>query len=131
MTMLQRYAGDTDIVVQIPRADLLARLATNRARHARHFERALAAWQTDLAQLLAALQPASCRRFPPELDRLKQDCPQSRLLEYDRAIDMFTLSVDATISLDAEAFNRYCRDEWDWQDDLQHNPYFSATGLTE
>jgi hypothetical protein len=40
--------------------------------------------------------------------------PSNQVKDYDRVITMLEMSVDDTITLDAQAFDRYVMDNWDW-----------------
>ena len=40
--------------------------------------------------------------------------PSNHAKDYDRVITMLEMSVDDTITLDAQAFDRYVMDNWDW-----------------
>jgi len=40
--------------------------------------------------------------------------PSNHVKDYDRVITMLEMSVDDTITLDAQAFDRYVMDNWDW-----------------
>jgi len=40
--------------------------------------------------------------------------PRNHVKDYDRVITMLEMSVDETITIDAQAFDRYVMDNWDW-----------------
>lgn len=45
--------------------------------------------------------------------------PVSYEKEYNRVIQMVTMSVDGEIDLTAREFSQYVLDEWDWQDSFK------------
>ncbi|MEK6233762.1 MAG: hypothetical protein N2C14_03535 [Planctomycetales bacterium] len=125
MAMHGRH-GSIDIEVTVKREDLLERLRANREKHEVEFEQAISAWQAELARVLESTNSGACLEFPHSLDQLREDCPVSHLLEYDQAIDMFTMCVREQVKLDSDAFNTFCRDEWGWKSSVSRNRFYRS-----
>ena len=99
--------------VKVKRADLLARVRTNRDAHRTLFLKAQEGYRKLVIE---------------ELDRMLKDAkdglsirrsvtltePSNHIKDYDRVITMLEMSVDDTVTLDAHDFDRYVMDNWDW-----------------
>ena len=104
-------------MINIEKQALLAKLHENRAAHVDKVTRARAAYHdrviAELEDRLAAakrgndIDPGFLHLLP---------IPRDYTLEYDRAIDQYEWEVKDTVELSREEFNRYVRDEWQWND---------------
>lgn len=126
MGMSSRHGG-IEIHVTVKKEELLDRLKTNREQHAKDYENAIQAWQAELKQVLASIDANKRFHFPQELESLRDDCPESHVSEYDRAIDMFTMSTKEEVTLDSDSFNTFCRDAWGWKSYVSQNRFYSTS----
>jgi hypothetical protein len=99
--------------VKVKREELLAKVRSNREAHRTLFIKAQEGYRKLVIE---------------ELDRMLKDAkeglriqrsvtltePSNHVKDYDRVITMLEMSVDDTITLDAQAFDRYVMDNWDW-----------------
>ena len=99
--------------VKVKREELLAKVRSNRDAHRTLFLKA---------------QEGYSKLVIEELDRMLQDAkdglsirrsvtltePSNHLKDYDRVVTMLEMSVDDTITLDAQDFDRCVMDSWDW-----------------
>ena len=119
--------GEIEIEIKVSREELLERLKENREKHLKAYEKAIKCWQKELQSVLKTINTSDCVDFPYELEALRGDCPDEYLNEYDRAIDMFSMCVKKTITIDSESFNTFCRDEWGWKTYTVTNKYYRQT----
>lgn len=122
--MAARGYSDVEIEVTIDREELLERLKSNRKKHIREYSRALEIWREEFQKVVSELAVSELDSFPTSLAKLKSDCPRTHELDYDRAIDMFTMCTKNEITFDQDSFNQYCRDEWGWRSETNSNRYF-------
>jgi len=99
--------------VKVKREELLAKVRSNRDAHRTLFLKAQEGYRKLVIE---------------ELDRMLQDAkdglsirrsvtltePSNHVKDYDRVVTMLEMSVDDTITLDAQDFDRYVMDSWDW-----------------
>lgn len=101
--------------VKVARGALLERITVNRDGHRAAFEKALEEYRLAVvAELEDWLKRARAGENVARRTVLVQ--PQDRTADYNRVIDMLEMSVDGEITLDAQSFARYVRDEWEWKD---------------
>jgi len=112
--------------VTVTVSDLLERLKENREKHARDYELAMKAWQLELAKIISEIDPLTCEEYPWELENLKHEYPISYLGDYDRAIEMFTMSTQEEMTIDSFAFDTYVRDEWEWKSSVVKNRFYQS-----
>lgn len=117
--------------VKVKRLDLLDRIAKNRTAHRDLFLKAQEGYRADVIE---------------ELDRMLKDArdgkiirrsidlaePQDHTADYDRVIDMLTMSQDAIIEIGAVEFDQYVRDNWAWTAFANAtNTMYAAKALTK
>ena len=129
MAAISNWRNEIEIEITVEREELLKRLKANREKHADEFALAIKAWQDDLSETTRGINSEDHFSFPDVLEELQNNCPESHLDIYDKAIDMFSMSVNDTIKLDSETFNKLCRDEWDWKQDTRRNKYYIRIGI--
>lgn len=118
--------------VTVETRTVLARVKDNRDKHRKIFEDAMKGYrEAAIAELDQALEDARAGRKIWRQTTLIQ--PEDHTPEYDRVIDMLESSVDGTITLDAQSFAWYMRDEWSWkrQFELSNSSYTSLLATTE
>ena len=118
-----RY-NDINLEISVKKDDLLTILKKNRETHKNDFEKAIYFWRKDFKIALSEIQVENCDEFPNELERMRNNCPESCLKEYDDVIDMFEMSVNETIILTSDAYRKFCKDEWSWKSDAYGNWYY-------
>ena len=120
----RREYGRIKVEVTVKRTELIERLKTNRDKHRDEYEKALALWRKDFADIIKGLNTKKLTEYPEELEELDENCPESYLDAYDDIIEMFGMAVKEKILLDSDAFRNFCRDEWDWKSDVYGNKYY-------
>lgn len=99
--------------VKVRRNELLEKIEHNRAKHYDLLAKAKEGYRKlvirELAKALRAARAGGALQTAFALTP-----PQDHTADYDRAIDMLKMSVDDTIELSADDFQRYVRDEWMW-----------------
>lgn len=100
--------------VKVNKAELLKILETNRGKHRQIFEEACDGYQK-----------AVVRELESQLKRAKEGIRRSIVIsipapidqtrEYDRAIAMMKMSVEAEVLLTELDFRCYVLDDWDWK----------------
>lgn len=99
--------------VKVKRAKLLTAITKNRAAHRALFLKAQEGYREVVIGLLDEML-ADARDGKPVRTRVRVQAPEDHTEDYDRVIDMLTMSVDQTVTLSATDFNRYVRDKWEW-----------------
>lgn len=112
---------------------LLKKLRTNRAKHLKAYETAKKGWakllEKELKTKLAVLAGDKVRGPDKHksLSRIASQKPTHYLAYYDQAIEMLEFTLDETIALDAEQFQQYFKDEWNWKSSFTtSNSVYSA-----
>lgn len=101
--------------VKVGRVNLLGRIQKNRQTHKEQYENAVEEYkQAVIVELEEWLEKAKAGKDVRRMTVL--DKPEDHTEEYDRVIDMLEMSVDEEITLDANSFNQYVRDEWHWKE---------------
>lgn len=124
------FGESGEMRVTIKREELLERLKRNRTEHAETYAEAIKLWREDVEKTCKAIDVSEATSWPSKLKRLEGSCPSSHVEEYDRVIDMFSMSVSDTVELDQSSFNRYCRDEWSWKSRAMSNRYYAMSAET-
>ena len=117
--------------VTVKKADLVAVLAANRAKHAAVFEEALNGYKAAVIDKLEdALRKA--RNGERVLESFHIPQPVNQTHEYNRALRMLEMSVDDTIKLSAQEFEQYVMDRWVWKRQfLATNSMYSISAARE
>ena len=119
--------GDNEMKVTVKKDELLKRLKDNRRNHIKVYKESLKLWQKDLAKATKEIKASDYVGFPRILTEIERDCPTTHEAEYDRVIDMFSMSMKDEIELSGDMFNTYCRDEWGWKSSVMSNKYYSMS----
>ena len=100
--------------VKVKKNALLDKLRANRAQHEADYATAYDVWAdgmiTQLKKNLAYFKKERKSRAAPVLVQ-----PVSYVKQYDQAIAILEMSVDDEIILDANEFNQYVLDNWNWK----------------
>ncbi len=100
--------------VRVDREKLLQILHMNLAEHRDLFEKALVGYRAlAIKELDAMLTEAKAGKRIRRAVALNEPIDQTK--EYDRAIRMVEMSVDATIELSETDFQYYVLDDWGWK----------------
>jgi hypothetical protein len=99
--------------VKVRRADLLAKVRTNRDAHRDLFLKAQQGYRKLVIKELDRML-ADAKEGRPIQRSVTLTEPSNHLKDYDRVITMLEMSVEDTVMLDAQAFDRYVMDSWDW-----------------
>lgn len=104
--------------IKIKKADLLAKIISNRAKHKEQFEDAAINYRK---KVLAGLKKlASLAARGGEITKIKTGLaltrPESHVEDYDSVIAMLRMSVDNIIELPESDFKTYVLDQWDWKE---------------
>lgn len=118
------------MIVSVSTQQLLGILHTNLEAHVQNFNEAYGAYrkkvEDKLRQLLREVENSEGR--VPSLSDLrslmKPECFQS---EYNRAIEMLEMHQGDTLNLDADTYQKFVQDEWNWTH-LFKGTYASNTG---
>jgi hypothetical protein len=99
--------------VNVSRLALIKALEKNRERHKATYEKAKVGFKKKLIEVFSrALVVAKTGKYPT---KLHLPIPAAHLEEYDRALGMLKMHTDDTITLTAQEYDCYIRDEWDWK----------------
>lgn len=111
------------------KGDLLEVLKENREKHKAEYDRALVQYNKELIQdLKNKLQDAKVGKEVSHIGLLK---PEEHLVDYDRAIRMFTLTSEEHVELDQRTFCQLVMDDWDWKRSFAANTIaYAAKGIT-
>lgn len=100
---------------KIAKAALIDKLRTNRDEHIELHAKALAAYQDQLQEALAAeLARARARKSVDHAFLFKYPIPESHTDDFDRVIEMLENDVRDEIDLTESEFRMYFQNEWSW-----------------
>lgn len=101
-------------LISVHKAELIDRIRLNRDQHRAVFEKAIQGYHDELKRELA-----------DRLDRLIKGQhidkhiallePEDHTEDYDRVLDMLEMSVDDEVTITAQEFAQYVRDDWAWK----------------
>lgn len=98
--------------VRVKRIELLERVKANRDAHAGLYEKAQIKFREraieELETMIKAAKTGDVRLH------VGLTPPSDHTAEYDRAIDMLTMSQDDTLDVDGQTFAQLVRNEWAW-----------------
>lgn len=100
--------------VKVIRAELLEKLTTNRNNHRNLFLKAQEGYRKAVIEELDRMLEEA-RSGKPIRRAITLPEPQDHTSEYDRAIQMLTMSVDAHIEIGSEEFDMFVMDNWSWK----------------
>lgn len=97
-----------------PVSKILAIVKKNRAVHEKEYKEALAGYRIKMvAKLRGMLTDAVALK--DVIQHIDLARPSSHLTEYDRAVQMFTLTNQKKVTLDSATFAQLIMDEWSWK----------------
>jgi hypothetical protein len=120
---------NTDLEITVNKSDLVKKLVINRDKHLKAYEKTRLGWESalrkELAGMLSELNKTHTIKIKPGgYISISNQKPQHYLDSYDEAIDMLKYGNDETITLNAEQYQRYIKDNWGW------SGAFAATNST-
>lgn len=104
--------------IRVNKKELLDALKANREIHIAGFE---SAWEGFVEYVESVMQQrleAAKDKIPPHdvsWTRVPGGVPQNHAADYDTAIRMLEMSLDDTIMVDHNTFERYVMDNWSWK----------------
>lgn len=103
--------------VKINRAELLLIVLTNKEKHVREFDEAVADYKNAVVKIAEENLALAKTGNLDEISRMKTvpSRPNSYETSYTRAIRMLQLSVDSEIELTTHDFDQLVLDEWQWK----------------
>lgn len=117
------------ITMSFKKQDLLVKLTENRDTHGEQFKKARKGWLKEVAEeaeKIAAsakegdLKVIKAQNRPPRHDHpmttVLFEEPENHTEEYDRVIQMLTMSSDDTIKINDSQFQEYVQDQWGWKE---------------
>src|SRR5215831_19292135 len=99
--------------VTVKREELLTKVRTNREAHRTLFLKAQEGYRKLVIEELDRML-ADARQGRPIQRSVTLTEPSNHIKDYDRIITMLEMSVDDTIVLDANTFDCYVMDNWQW-----------------
>lgn len=100
--------------VNVDKAELLAKLKTNRDLHVKDYEETMVGYKAKVLQRVTTIQQKISKDdFSDLLLGLHE--PQSYESSYNKAISMLEMSTDTIISLSDVEFQQLVLDEWSWK----------------
>lgn len=110
---------------KVKRAELLAKIKTNRDSHNGIFLKAQEEYRKDvITELERRLEDAKAGKPIERGTKLPE--PVDHTADYDRVIGMLEMSVDEVVEIDASEFDRYVLDNWHWKDKVvASNMYYT------
>lgn len=103
--------------VRVSIDDLETALVSNRAKHEAEYKEALVGYRVKMERN-CELMLADARAQQDVVSRIEMK-PREHLDEYDRAIAMCEMSEDEFVTLSAQEFDQFCRDNWAWTRDFK------------
>lgn len=100
--------------IKVNKAELLTTLQTNRTKHRQIFEEACDGYQKAVIKELEA-QLKRAKEGIRQSMSISIPAPIDQTKEYDRAIAMLKMSVDAEVLLSERDFQCYVLDDWNWK----------------
>lgn len=114
--------------ITITKEKLLTRLKTNREKHAKVYEEAVAGFHDACLKMLEETKEALLKRKVPAAIALHLPVPVDHTKDYDRLIEMIELSSDTEFDLNEQQAANYIMDEWHWTNQwLSSNAGYSDT----
>lgn len=99
--------------VRITREDFIAKVSENRQNHRSIFDAAVTGYR---ARMIKELERRlhDVRRGHAFSGYLSLPEPEDHTEDYDRVLEMATLSVDELVELSEDEFSMYVMDQWNW-----------------
>lgn len=106
-------------LIEVNKAELLAKLEENRSNHIQLYEKAVQAF---IKQSISELQNYWSKSMGGDIpDRIVFDHPKSHEQEYTLVIEMLQMSVETTVKISASEFKSFVKDDWDWKQSFISN----------
>ena len=100
--------------LEFDKAEILGILESNRAKHRKVFEEALAEYKRQLGDALEARIKALDRGRLPDI-HIRLITPEDHTADYDRMITMVKMHQGALIPMSEERFAQLVMDDWSWK----------------
>lgn len=100
--------------VRIDKGDLLKKIKENREAHRKDYDEAVVGFKATAVDMME-LYLRKAKEGGEITLHIDLRRPVNKLAEYDRAIAMLMLSVDAVIELTVYEFDCYVLDNWNWK----------------
>lgn len=105
--------------VTLKKTDLLKKIEENRILHLSEYQTAHKSWQQDTVAYHTHQTEYLAKHGKEDQSSKKGTEPKSYIAEYDRAIAMLKVSVDAELTISSVEFDRYYLDNWQWSTDFK------------
>ena len=124
----QAIADTQDLYTRINKKDLLEEIQANSLKHSKEFSDAFQGWRVAIAKAAAEYiedfgtrltnfeekeEPTFSVIYPNQLPTP----PTNHTSDYQRIIRRFEMSLDETIFLSHDDFDKFVLDQWDWSRD--------------
>jgi hypothetical protein len=116
---MPQLTGFSSVTVNV--ADLIATVATNRAKHRAVFERAVEVFRERAIAECNALADRIGRNDIPRHLSLSLPVPEVHTDDYDRILRMLKMHTEPTIELTEEAAMHLVDDQWGWSKSFASN----------
>lgn len=113
--------------VTVKKADLIAKVSANRAKHRAIFEEAVEGYRIKVVAILEdhieQIEQGHVQRVYVSLPE-----PSDHTGDYDRVLAMLDMSIDDDIEIDDVSFGKYVMDDWTWKNEfIGTNAMYSET----
>jgi len=100
--------------VKVEKAELVGRIKANRDVHRQVFEKAMEGYRRAAAEFFNEQwgNALDDRQFAVVF---RQPVPEDHSDDYEAALDMLEMSVEDRVTLSAQEFRQYVRDDWGWK----------------
>ena len=117
-------SSDDTSIVRVKREDLIQALQANLEKHQMEFALAIEQFRKDVIEemkknLRQAQKDGELVLHLKEHNRP----PESNVDAYNAAIERYTMSVDETVLLNENQFDRYVRNKWEWSHRVTNSVY--------
>jgi hypothetical protein len=100
--------------VIVKRADLIDRIAANRATHRSEFEKAFASYRERIVTELEQMLDRAYKGDPVD-HYIRLPIPEDHTEEYDQVLEMLGMEQRTEVEIDYQTFRQYVMDEWSWK----------------
>lgn len=108
--------------VLVARAELLNVVTANREKHIAAYKKAEDGWRIKMEDGLVRLSKQALKaadlvakgKDKYDIKFVNLPKPQSYVTQYDRVLGMLKMSVDENVKLDADSYDQYVLDQWQW-----------------
>ena len=103
--------------VKIDKGKLQFRVQENRDKHREVYERAMEGYRQEVLKWFG-IQMENAMADAGFETAFYMPRPEDHTEDYDRVLDMLTMSEDTVITLTSSEFAQYVRDDWGWKRDF-------------